>query len=390
MPPLRVASIITGFQGSAGLLVLNGALALDPEVYEPTVVVGRPGGALTERARAAGLTVIRIPELTATAAPERDLAAVRRLTRVLRQGEYDVVHTHSHAYHVKGGVLGRLAAVRAGVPRLVHTWHGPPDQRSPRLPPRWARIELERLAARHTDAFLALGAETQARALALGLAGPDRIRVCRPALDAAAFTRPGTTWAQARRRLDLPLGVRVVGAAGRLAREKGPDVFLRALRRLPDDVVGLWAGDGPLRERLARQTARYGLTGRMRWLGRRDDLAEVLPAFDVMAVPSRAGGLPPALLAGVGAGIPLVATAVGAHRDVIVSRETGLLVAAGRPAALAEALHWLLEHPDTAQEMAVRARTVLGADERYSARCLGAVLDDSYRGAGERPFGHAR
>jgi glycosyltransferase involved in cell wall biosynthesis len=209
-------------------------------------------------------------------------------------------------------------------------------------------------------------------------------------LDPAVFTRARTTWAKARRRLDLPLGVRVVGAVGRLTREKGPDVFLRALCRLPDDVFGLWAGDGPMRDQLARQTGRAGLTGRMRWLGHREDLAEVLPAFDVMAVPSRAGGLPPTLLTGIGAGIPVVATAVGAHRDVVVSGDTGLLIAPDQPGVLAAALLWLLEHPDTAQEMAVRARTAVGADERYSARYLGAVLDDSYRGAGDRPAGHVR
>jgi glycosyltransferase involved in cell wall biosynthesis len=373
MPLTRVAVLITCFQGGAGLLVLTGALALDPAEYETTVVEGRPAGpgGLAGRARQAGLGVIRVPET----GPQ----LLSRLVQVLRDGRYDVVHTHGHPYNMAAGVLGRLAAVRAGVPRIVHTWHGPPDQRHPWLPPRSARIGLERLAARRTDAFLAVGSQTASRALALGLAGSDRISVCRPAVDPAGFGT-GTTWAQARRRLDLPLGVRVVGGVGRLSREKGPDVFLRALARMPGDVMGLWAGEGPQRDRLVRLTGHLGLTDRVRWLGHRDDLAEVLPAFDVLAVPSRAAGLPAAMLEAVGAGIPLVATAVGAHRDVVVARETGLLVAPDRPGALASALGWLLEHPDEGRLMAVRARTVIGADDRYSARALGEALADAYRG----------
>lgn len=366
MSLVRVASLITRFQGGAGLQVLTGALALDPAVYDTTIVEGRPSGpgGLAGRATMAGLEVIRAAEL-------------RRLVQILRAGRYDVVHTHGHPYNALGGVLGRIAALRAGVPRIVHTWHGPPDQRHPYLPPRPARIGLERAVALRTDAFLAVGSQTASRVLALGLAPAERISVCRPVVDPAGFGG-GTTWAQARRRLDLPLGVRVVGGVGRLSLEKGPDVFLRALAGLPADVMGLWAGEGPLRDRLVRRTGQLGLADRVHWLGHRDDLAEVLPAFDVMAVPSRAGGLPAVLLEAVGAGIPVVATAVGAHRDVVVARETGLLVAPDRPGALASAAGWLLEHPDAARRMAVKARTMLGADDRYSARALGEVLDGAY------------
>ncbi|MDX6432020.1 MAG: hypothetical protein QOE54_4386 [Streptosporangiaceae bacterium] len=400
MARLRVATVITRFSGGIGTLALTGALALDPAAYEATVVTGggrredvvlkgagtvagADQGDLTPRALAAGMNVIRVAGLVPQCSPRGDLAALRALIRVLDEGKYDVVHTHS----AKSGVLGRFAAARTGVPRIVHTWHGLPFHESQSWPRRQAYLGLERLAARHTDAFLAVGSETVLRAVRLGLAGPERIRESWPAVDVTAFERADATWAQARRRLDLPIGVRVIGSVGRLVPRKGPDLFVRALARLPDDVFGLWVGDGPMRERLDRLTAKLGLTDRVRWLGHRQDVAEVLPAFDVMAVTSRWEEVPSVLIEAVGAGIPLVATAVSSNHDLVLQGETGLLVQP-RPAQLAGAITWMLDHPVASRAMTERARARLG--EWYSPRFLGAVLDDTYRGSSRRPLNRLR
>ncbi|MGI8328923.1 glycosyltransferase [Actinomadura scrupuli] len=400
MARLRVATVIGRLSGGVGKVALSGALALDPAAYEATVVTGGGGredaapkgagsaaiavpGDLTPRALAAGMNVIRVAGLEPPLSPRGDLAALRALIRVLGEGGYDVVHTHS----ARSGLLGRFAAARTGVPRIVHTWHGLPFHESQPWPRRQVSLGLERLAARHTDAFLAVGSQTVLEAVRLGLAGPERIRESWPAVDLTAFERADATWAQARRRLDLPIGVKVVGSVGRLVPGKGPDLFLRALARMPDDVFGLWAGDGPMRDRLDRLTTRLGLTDRVRWLGHRDDVAEVLPAFDVMAVTSGWEGSPSVLVEGVGAGIPLVATAVPANHDLVQPGETGLLVPA-RPVPLAEAITWILEHPVAARAMTERARDRLG--ERYSPTFLGAVLDDTYRGSSRRPLNRLR
>jgi glycosyltransferase involved in cell wall biosynthesis len=365
--------VITHFESGAGKVALDGALALDGSTFEPTLITGPQGGT---RAEGSGLDVVRIPELAAG-----DLAAFRSLARLLREGDYDVVHTHGTGDR-RSGLIGRAAAARAGVPRVVHTWHGLPFNDFQSWAERRSRLALERLAARHTHAFLAVGSGTASSAIRLGLAGPDRIRVCWPAVDAADRSAASGTgsgrWAQARRRLDLPLGVKVVGAVGGLTPQKGPDVFVRALARLPADVHGLWAGEGPLLGRLVRLTARLGLADRVHWLGHRDDIAELLPAFDAMAVPSRWEGLPAVLLEAVVAGVPVVTTAVASHHDLVLPRETGLLVPPDRPVELAVALQWILEHPEAAREMADAARTLLGLAGRHTPAHLGAVLADCY------------
>ena len=107
--PVRVAVVITRLEGGAGILALRGAPALDPARFQMTVITGS-GTALIARARAAGLEVVVEPSLRTPIAPVADLTALRRLSALLRQRRFDVVHTHT----AKAGAVGRLAARRAG------------------------------------------------------------------------------------------------------------------------------------------------------------------------------------------------------------------------------------------------------------------------------------
>ncbi|RAY15671.1 glycosyltransferase family 1 protein [Actinomadura craniellae] len=371
-PRPRVAVVLGRFADGPGVVALNGMLALDPRAYERVLVTGAPAGPgdLSARADAAGVEIVRVPGLTSPADAPR---ALRELTRVLAAGRYDVVHTHDG----RDGLLGRFAAARAGVPRIVHTWHRPPGGSRSWLRRR-TRIALERRAARHTHAFLAVGSRTAARATLLGLAPPDRIRLSWPAVDLAEYAGHRGGRARARRRLDLPLGVRVMGSVGRLTARKDPELFVRALARLPEDVFGLWAGDGPLAGRLRGLTERLGLADRMRWLGHRGDVPELLPAFDVMVLPGRSAGLPCALVEAIAAGVPLVATAVPSHPDLVRPGETGLLVRPRDRAGLAAAVGHLLDHPAAARRMTEQARVLVG--EWFTPEHLGSVLDAIYRG----------
>ena len=177
MSQLSVAVVVTRLQAGAGGVALRGALAIDPLRYDVTIIAGDSdggadadgsGGSLLVRAAQAGLHVIRVPELVPQISPINDARALRRLTEQLIAGGYDVVHTHS----AKAGALGRVAAGRAGVPRVVHTYHGFPFHEFQSRVRRGAYISVERYLARRTDVFLAVGASVAAEAVRKGVAAP--------------------------------------------------------------------------------------------------------------------------------------------------------------------------------------------------------------------------
>jgi hypothetical protein len=344
---LGVALVLDRFEGGPARAALTAALALDPRDFAHTVIAGE-SGTLDRWAEESGIPVVRA-------------RGPQALADALGNGAYDVVHTH-------GGTAGRLAAARTGVQRVVHTWYSPPSG-----------TVAERRAARHTDMFLAVGARTASRALRLGLASPRRLRMVWPAV--ALPDRAGAR-TRARRLLGLPLGAQVVGGIGPARGAGRPDVFARAIARLPSTIHGVWAdgdGGGPtLPGRLSRRiTERLG-GERVLWLGHRDDLPDLLPGFDVLAMTGRHEGVPYAAVEAAAAGVPLVGTVAPSGPDIIQAGETGLLTAPGDPRQLADAIAYLLDNPAEARRMSRAAYRRVA--ERCGPDTLSGILQEIYSG----------
>ena len=154
----------------------------------------------------------------------------------------------------------------------------------------------------------------------------------------------------ARTRLGLPAGVPVIGTSGRLAPVKAQVMLIEALAllrqraeptHLPQVVI---VGEGPERPALEARAAALGLSAAVHLLGHRDDLPEILPAFDVYCLPSLNEGLPRAVLEAQAVGLPVVASNVGALADAVCPA-SGRLVPPSDPAVLALALAEALARP---------------------------------------------
>jgi glycosyltransferase involved in cell wall biosynthesis len=288
----------------------------------------------------------------------------------------DVVHTHS----AKAGTLGRLAAHRVRVPRIVHTYHGFPFHEFQSPGRRAAYIGIERRLGRITDVGLCVGTAVAVEAARRGLIAPQRIRTIGVAVDEHAPVRTAATRAAARARLGLPADATIVGCVGRLAYQKAPEHFVSALDQLGrPDVIGVWIGSGELAARMERAVAAAAPRARIVLAGERTDVPELLPALDVFALPSRYEGLPVAVVEAMSCGIPVVATAVNAVGDAVVPGRTGLLIPPERPDVLAAAIGYLIDHAAAAEELAMNARAhLLG---RHSDAVLAAELDRAYRPA---------
>jgi glycosyltransferase involved in cell wall biosynthesis len=182
----------------------------------------------------------------------------------------------------------------------------------------------------------------------------------------------------ARAALGLPAEATVVGAVGRLTYQKAPEDFVAAMQHLDrPGVIGVWVGGGELAERVGRRVAALR-NARVILAGERTDVLEVLPAFDVFALPSRYEGLPTAIVEAMICGVPVIASAVNAVPDLVIPGETGMLVPPHRPAQLAAAVRYLLDSPAAAARMAAAANARLA--DRYGESDLRAALLAAYTG----------
>jgi glycosyltransferase involved in cell wall biosynthesis len=169
----------------------------------------------------------------------------------------------------------------------------------------------------------------------------------------------------------------VVGTIGRLTKQKGVDVFLRAMKDVPH-ATGLVVGDGAYREDLQRLAVDLDIDGRITWLGWRDDAREVLKELDVVVLASRYEALGRVLIEAGLAALPVVATRVTGTAEAVIDGETGLLVPPDDPPALARAITTVLEDEKLAMEMGRRGReyALRRFDPRETARSYETLYRD--------------
>jgi glycosyltransferase involved in cell wall biosynthesis len=371
---IEVAQIVTRFIAGAGGVALRGVLPLDPDRYAVTIITGQ-GGALTERAEAAGFRVVVEPSLVSPLSPRDDRTALRRLTRLCEAGGFDVVHTHS----AKAGALGRLAAHRASVPLIVHTYHGFPFHEFQNPVRKAAYVAIERRLAKITDAVLAIGSGVATEALRRGLATPSTLRTIAPVVEAVTVPKTAESRAAARAALGLDDESLIVGTVGRIDYQKAPEHLIAAIAGLRHrDATAVWIGSGPGLTAARELVRRAGLLDRFVFAGERSDVAGLLPAFDVFAMASRYEGLPCAVVEAMRCGVPVVATAVNSVPDLVIPGESGVLVPPGRPELLAAAIDGVLDDPRRAERLVRQGRVLAGAT--FDAARLAEVLDQVYSG----------
>jgi glycosyltransferase involved in cell wall biosynthesis len=319
--------------------------SLDRGQWEPTLLLEEaPGVApLAERAAALGVPVRRIPPMPLGLSGARRVPA---LARLLRRERPDVFHAHmSSPVACKWGLA---AAVLARVPAVMGT-----VQVGAYEPPNRSAYWQLRALARGVGRYLAVSREI-ADELVERLDWPaEKIEVAYNAVDverAAVPAPPGL-----REQLGGSETRPLVLTPARLDAQKGHPTLLEAIAELPEALF-LFAGEGPERGALEAQAAELGVAGRVRFLGRREDVPRLLAACDVFALPSLYEGSSLAVLEAMAAGIPIVSSAIGGTEELIEDGRSGLLVPPGDAPALAAALRRVLSDAELRRNLAARAR----------------------------------
>ncbi len=292
------------------------------------------------------------------------LGWVRRLRRLVASREIDLVHTHMPV----PAAVARLA-LPGRRPAFVHTEHN-----------LWGRYRLPtRLANR-----LTYGRNAAVIAVSDGVAGSIRSRVpvdvVTHGIDVERIRgADGLDARDARRRLGLGGDGPVVGTVGNFTAKKDQATLLEAAARLAEehpDLRVVLVGSGPLEGDLRAQTGRLGLSDTVVFAGSRDDVFDLLPAFDVFTLSSRFEGLPISLLEAMASGVPPVVTRVGGIPEVVTDGVDGVLVDPADADGLATGLGKLLADPGRRAEMAARAAGRAAAfDLAHAVRRIEAIYE---------------
>lgn len=332
--------------GGAETVVLRLAAALRERGDVPIVASLRPGW-MTERSRAAGIETWIVPQRRGL-----DPRWIPAFARRLHRERIDVLHAHEFVMNVYGGAAARLARVPC-----VATIHGR----------NWATGHPRRALAyrvlRRLGVRIVAVSHDLARFLAEGLGLPaGALHVVHngiPILEPRDASTRARRRQEARARLGLPQGAKLVVAVGNLYPVKDHTRLVEALAAIPAMHVAI-AGRGEEETRLRAQAGETGVAARLHLLGLRDDVESVLDAADVFSQPSLSEGLPLAVLEAMAHALPVVATRVGGVPEAIDDGETGCLVPAGDSSALATALARLLDDASLRERIgsAARARAI--------------------------------
>jgi glycosyltransferase involved in cell wall biosynthesis len=273
-------------------------------------------------------------------------ARLPELVRMLRRERPDVFHALlpwplAAKYPLAAAVLARVPAVLGTVQLMA-----------PFGISRSSRIQL-RLLARGVDRYLAVSRDIKQRVIQR-LGFPEaKIEVVYNAVRVERFHPAGAP--QQRAELTGGEDRPVILTAARLDPQKGHPLLLRAAANLPG-VLFAFAGDGPERETLEAQAAELGVGDRVRFLGQRDDVPELLRACDVFALPSLYEGSSLATLEAMAAGRAVICSAIPGTDELIVDGDSGLLVTPGDADALAEAINRVIADPELRAALGRRAR----------------------------------
>jgi glycosyltransferase involved in cell wall biosynthesis len=318
--------------GGADLSMAHVLERLDPAIDVTVLGVSR---AIVERVAAvrpaASTRVVRRPS------GGRDVRSLAAHVRAIRQLAPDLVHANlsspwSCQYGIAAAALRRRTRVVA-----VYQLALPPLSEGQR--------RTKRLTARGVDRHVGVGERTSRHVEVLVGLPHGSVRTIHNGVPDREF-RP------------VPRPGMLIGAIGRIERQKGFDVLIRALAEVEEGSLVV-VGDGSERGALDELARSVGVADRITWTGWSDDARGFLGSFDVFVLPSRFEGFPLALLEAMLARSAVVATDVGSVPEAVVDGETGLLVPPEDPTALACAIERLLADGDLRRRLGDRGRTLV-------------------------------
>jgi len=387
MERIKVIHVITRFdKGGAAENTFLTVKGLDKNRYEVILIRGlshesNMGTSETsavesslEEAGRNGVRILTIPELVRRIDPFNDFKTVLKLIRIFREERPHIVHTHTS----KSGILGRWAALVAGVPVIIHTPHGHVF---------WGYFNewktkifvfLERLTAKITDRIITLTKQEKNDHVRYHIAHENKFTVVHSGVELSRFSHVRVDVAEMKTRLGIPERTFVVGTVGRLTAIKGHKYLIEAARKILQkipDTAFVFLGDGELTNELKMQAASAGISDKVIFLGWRSDVAEVMSTFDLFILPSLNEGMGKVLVEAMAMGKPIIASDVGGISDLVTDGKNGLLVPPMNSDALANGIEALVKNHQTRMTMGEEGKKL---SQEYDVSSMISKIDGLY------------
>ncbi len=283
-----------------------------------------------------------------------------KLIKVIRKERFDIVHTYLFSENILGVIAAKITGVKVVITGRRDT--GMLVQGG------WQNILAYRLTNRWVDKIVCVSEAVRKVVLAKEKVRSNKVVVIHNGVDISKFNRPSSKKNEF-----------TVGMVANFSWIKGHKDFIEAARLILREVPNtkfLLIGDGAEKEHIAYLVERLGLKEKMLFLGKRDDVPNLLSATDVSVNASYSEGMSNTVLESMAAGVPVVATAVDGNLETVINGETGILVPPGNPQEMAKAIVTLLKDKDLSRRLGKNGK--LRIQDRFTAEKMIGNMQNLY------------
>ncbi|MFA5142620.1 MAG: glycosyltransferase family 4 protein [Candidatus Omnitrophota bacterium] len=358
---IRIVRVITRLNiGGPAIHTILLTEGINKEIFETHLVAGMPDaseGDLSGLARRQNISVDFIPELGREIS-FKDITAFVKLLKILLKVRPDIIHTHT----AKAGTLGRLAAILAGVPVRIHTFHGHIfDGYFSPVKTKFF-LAIEKFLGVFTDRVVVVSEKVRSEIVdKLKVVPGKKCIVLKLGFDLKDFLDNDRFKGALKKKLGIAPDVMLIGIVGRLVPIKNHTMFLavagKVIAGMPDERVKfLIIGDGELRQSLAAAAARMGLADKVIFTGWIRDTAKIYADLDIVVLTSLNEGTPVSLIEAMASAKPVVATDVGGVADIVKDGGNGLLFGADDIEGFARGVSILIKDRQKRSELGAAGR----------------------------------